>query len=124
MYGQSAVLFKNGLLYSVSRGIPRNGIPSEFPPEIPLQFVTEFCKIPRNSVSAEFREIFHGIPRNFSRNSAEFFTEFRGILFSRKISTEFRGIFSRNFAEFLRNCGIPFEKFDGIIIPSEFFLTE
>ena len=45
---------------------------------------------------------FHGIP-------LEYFTEFRGILF---------GIFQ---TEFLPNSGIPYEKFDGNIIPPEFF---
>ena len=118
----------------VSSGIPRNSVGI----------------FPRNSVK------FRGIPRHFSRNSAEFnsagkiprnstefLTEFSEILFCRKKfsagikfrgipwygiqrntefrrknSAEFHGFFRRNF------YGIPYKKFDGNIIPPEFFLTE
>ena len=65
---------------------------------------------PRNSAEHRIHrnfiplEKFHGIPRNFSRNAAEF-----------------NGIFQ---TEFLWNSEILYEKFDGNIIPPEFFLTE
>ena len=71
---------------------------------IPLTFFTEFRQsFPMKFHSAEFRGIFHRIPRNIIRW---------------KNSAEFHGIFQ---TEFLRNSGIPYEKFDGNIIPPEFF---
>ena len=86
-------------------------------------------KNPLNSVPMEFRSAefrsaeFCDTEFCFcgTQNSAEFFTEFRGILFRRKNSAEFHRIFQ---AEFLRNSGIPYKKFDRNIIPPEFFLTE
>ena len=102
------VIYKKstGIFTEFRRNFARNsaGIFHGIPPE----FFTEFCQ--------RFPTEFRG-----TQNSAKFFTEFRGILFRRKNSTEFHGIFQ---TEFLRNSGIPYENFDGNIIPPEIFLTE